>query len=275
MGGLRYNWTAAMDAYIRENWGIKPPREIIKHLGVGKTALKGRLKKLGLPTAGGFYHAWTAAEKKQLARLYADRSSEEVAHLIGLTLQQVYRQAGRRGLEKSSAYRERIKAMTSAKLCASGAAHRFPKGHAPANKGKRGQPSVGRMAETQFKKGDHPGNWLPIGATRLSKEGYLQVKMTDTGYPPRDWIAMHNLVWELHHGPIPPKHHVAFRDGNRNHERIDPSNLELVSFADMMRRNTFHNYGKEVAQVVHLRAVITRKINKRMKANEQDHQRPA
>src|SRR5690606_27234295 len=65
-----------------------------------------------------------------------------------------------------------------------GKSARFPKGHVPANKGLR-RPgwAPGRMAETQFKKGSMSGaaqhNYVPIGTTRLSKDGILERKVTD------------------------------------------------------------------------------------------------
>ncbi len=58
------------------------------------------------------------------------------------------------------------------------------------------------------------------------------------------------------------RHHaVAFKDGNKQNIALD--NLELVSRADLMKRNSYHNYGKEIAQLVQLKGAVTRQINKR------------
>lgn len=56
----------------------------------------------------------------------------------------------------------------------SGLTGRFEKGHVPANKGKH-PPTVGRMAETQFKKGHLPHNTKPIGYERINKNGYVDM----------------------------------------------------------------------------------------------------
>ena len=123
------------------------------------------------------------------------------------------------------------------------------------------------MEPTQFKKGQKPHTWKPIGTERLSKEGYLQRKVADTGYPPRDWVGVHILLWREHHGEIPAGHIIKFKDGNKQNIAIE--NLECISQADNMRRNSFHNYPKEVAQLIQLRSAVQRQINKRSKQDEQ------
>jgi len=65
------------------------------------------------------------------------------------------------------------------------------------------------MAATQFKKGDRLGaaqhNYVPIGSLRVSKDGYLERKVTDdpSFVPNRRWVSVHRLVWEAAHGPVP------------------------------------------------------------------------
>ena len=150
-----------------------------------------------------------------------------------------------------------------------GADNRFAPGHAPWNKGTHFA-AGGRSPETRFKSGQRPHNWRPIGTERTSKEGYLQVKLTDTQITRSDYVCVHHLVWELHCGPIPDGYRVTFKDGDKT--RVVIENLELVSISDMMRRNSYHtNYPKEVALVIQLRGALVRKINNRTKkeANEQ------
>lgn len=114
------------------------------------------------------------------------------------------------------------------------------------------------MRDTQFKKGQHPHTWRPIGAERYSKEGYLQRKVSDTGYPPRDWVAVHNLLWIEKQGPIPAGHAVAFKDGDKTH--IAEENLELISRAELMRRNTIHRYPEELRDTIMLLGAVKRKV---------------
>jgi len=88
---------------------------------------------------------------------------------------------------------------------------------------------------TSFKKGQKPHTWRPIGTERTTKEGYLQRKVTDTGNTVRDYVEVHRLLWEEHHGPIPEGHVVIFKDGDRTHITLD--NLMLISRAELVVLN--------------------------------------
>jgi len=125
---------------------------------------------------------------------------------------------------------------------------------------------------TQFKKGELMGaarhNYVPIGSERISKDGYLERKVTDDPalYPARRWVGVHRLVWESTYGPVPPGHAVVFRPGRQTTDaaRISVDGLELVSRAELMRRNSYHTrYPKEVAQLIQLKGALNRKINRR------------
>lgn len=143
---------------------------------------------------------------------------------------------------------------------------RFHKGHTSWNKGMKGWNSGGRSAETRFKPGQLPHTWKPIGTYRVNADGYLDRKVSDTGYPPRDWVAVHRLVWAEAHGPIPAGHSVTFKPGRRTTEleRITPDALELVSRQELMRRNSVHSrLPPELARLVQLRGALIRKIRNR------------
>lgn len=109
----------------------------------------------------------------------------------------------------------------------------FPKGHIPANKGKKGISYEG-MKATQFKKGNRPANWVSIGTERINRDGYTEIKIAD-GRLNKNWKAKHILLWEAAHGPVPQGHVVIFGDGNKRN--FDPDNLLLVSRAQLARLN--------------------------------------
>ncbi len=70
---------------------------------------------------------------------------------------------------------------------------------------------------------------------------------------------MHHQVWREHKGPIPPKHIVIFKDGDRTHCEID--NLQLISMADNARRNSiWAKLPRELAEAIQLAGVLKRKI---------------
>lgn len=199
----------------------------------------------------------TPAQEQAIRTRYPHERTDTIAMDIGLNVHQVYRKATLLGLTKTAEYLASPEAGRLRRGSDVGAQFRFPKGHVPANKGKKGIVYPGTEA-TQFKKGSKPHTWKPVGTIRYSKEGYLQVKLTDTGITRKDYVCVHHLVWELHGGTHPAKHHVSFKDGNKSHITLD--NLELVSFADMMKRNTIHNMPEELKEVVQLQGALKRRI---------------
>jgi len=200
---------------------------------------------------------WTTAGDENLRKLYPDRKATEVARLLGRTLRAVYARAKQLGLHKSEEFQRELLEEEGRRLRVAGVASRFRPGHQLSpNRGVKGWDSGGRSHETRFKKGQHP----PIGTERLSKDGYLQRKVTDTGYPPRDWKGVHVLLWEEHHGPVQAGHAVVFKDGDKKHIAIE--NLELITRAELMARNTIHRYPGELKDAIRLTAKLRRTIRR-------------
>lgn len=124
----------------------------------------------------------------------------------------------------------RIKGYMANHKINNGLTGRFEKGQVPHNKGKH-TPTVGRMAETQFKTGGLPHNTKPIGYERITRDGYIEVKTEMRPSPgKKNFIAKHRLVWEKVNGPVPKGYNIQFLDGNKMNCNID--NLVLVSKAE-------------------------------------------
>jgi hypothetical protein len=137
----------------------------------------------------------------------------------------------------------------------------YQKGCIPANKGKKMDTGPNR---TSFKKGDKPHNWKPVGAERISSDGYKQRKMTDTGYPPHDWVEVHRLLWIKQNGDIPKNHLVIFIDGDKTNISIE--NLTLLSRAEhvTINKNRLRNVPSEFKQAG---ITLGRLINKKAELN--------
>jgi len=108
----------------------------------------------------------------------------------------------------------------------------FKKGMIPWNKGMKGVCIGGK--ETQFKKGNKPANWRPLGSERINKYGYIEVKVAD-GRLNKNWKSKHAAIWEAANGPVPKGHAVIFGDGDRRN--FDPGNLLSVSRKQLIRLN--------------------------------------
>jgi len=95
-------------------------------------------------------------------------------------------------------------------------------------------PKGRRLSEsTEFKKGNRPWNYLPVGSERITTEGYVDVKIAD----PNKWKQKHHLIWEAVNGPIPKGHLVIFGDGNKLNVTLD--NLILITLAQNARLNGY------------------------------------
>ena len=218
---------------------------------------------------------WTEDRLETLRRFYADYLTDDLATLLGLAPHQVYRKANQLGLQKSEAFlagpagNAFVRPGNAGRLC------RFGKGHQPWNKGVKGVAGVQEACRaTHFKPGQQPHNTLPIGSLKLDKDKTLLRKVSNaSGNNSARWRSVHELVWVEANGPVPPKHMVVFKPGLRTNvlEEITIDRVECISLAENMKRNTRHNLPPELNQVVQLRAVLTRHINKRMKHEQEEH----
>lgn len=98
-----------------------------------------------------------------------------------------------------------------------------------------------------------------VGDERWQK-GYLERKVADCTAEHSGWVTVHVLLWREAHGPVPAGHRVCFRDGDRTN--ITLGNLELVSFAETMRRNSIHNLSPELFGAIHLLGQFKRRIRR-------------
>lgn len=192
--------------------------------------------------------SWSEEDEALLRALYPDTSTKAVARRLKRSLAATYGRAMKLGLSKSDAYLASPAACRLRRGDNVGAATRFAKGHAPANKGKP-MPFHANSAATRFKKGERRGVavrlYKPIGSERLSKNGYLERKIHD-GMPLQSrWRSVHLVRWEEIHGRIPKGMALKCLDGDKLN--TDPSNWALVPRGMLPRLNGIHGRGYDAA----------------------------
>jgi hypothetical protein len=207
-----------------------------------------------------------------LRAMFPDLSTAQVAAELGRTLCSVSNRAQGLGLKKSAAFlaSERSGRIQRAVNDPRMVATQIKPGNRPWNTGTKGLTGVHpNCRRTQFQKGSLNGTAAirvqPIGAERIA-DGILQRKVNNDRPFHRRWKAVHALVWEEANGSIPPGHIVIFRTGQHTTvaAEITADKLELVSHAELMRRNTYHNrYPKEVGLLIQMKGQLTRRINRR------------
>lgn len=218
---------------------------------------------------------WIALEDECMRRFYPDLTGKDLAGILKRSLSSVFQRAKTLGLAKSPEFlaSDRSGRVQRGKLHESMRASQFKPGLVPWNKGRPGEETGTGMhpnsRRTQFQKGTMAGaaqhNYVPIGSLRVSKDGYLERKVTDDHpVPARRWVAVHRLVWEAERGPIPIGHIVRFRDGMKTSilEEVTVDRLECITRGEHANRNHPRNRSPELAQLVQLKGAITRQVNR-------------
>ncbi len=208
---------------------------------------------------------WTPKEDRRIIELYPNCNTKELAKELGRSYKTVLNRAYFLGVKKSKAFLQK----QGEKLKASGKAHRFKKGHTPMTKGKKQTEymtpeAIARTAKTRFKKGHKSHNalrdWQETERKDSKGRPYIFIKVPGI----RKAVLKHHWLWEKHTGKKVPKgYNVVFKDGNTLNVTIE--NLECISNAGLMSRNTLHNYPKEIKEIIQLKGAVQRQINKTKK----------
>jgi len=198
---------------------------------------------------------WTKQEIKFITDNYSDMNTADIATILNRPLSGVYGKAYTMGLKKSKDYMTKLLAIESAKLKELGKTYQFKTGNVPYNYGQKMSTILyEKCQKTMFKKGQKPHNTRKEGEESKSTDGYTYVKIADN-----DWRLKHRVIWEKINGPIPDNHIVVFKDNNLTN--FDINNLQLITKADNMLRNTIHQYPQPIQDIIKLNNKLKKKIN--------------
>ncbi len=141
----------------------------------------------------------------------------------------------------------------------SGLTGKFRKGQTPHNKGKKMPKEVyEKVKHTMFAKGNVPPNHRPVGSERISKDGYIEVKVAE----PNKWRLKQRVVYEEAKGKIPEGCPIIFLDGNKRNFDID--NLRCITRSELLYLNCNGlNNSNEITETGILMARLDRAKNKK------------
>jgi hypothetical protein len=177
---------------------------------------------------------WTSALEHMLIKLYPNNTNREIAMQLNARETQVQSKAFKLGLKKSKEFMLNHVLKTT-----------FKKGHVPANKGKKQTEfmtpeAIEKTKSTRFQMGQLPHNSVGV------KDGDITIRMDHKKRGGKaykyirlalaKWYPLHQYLWEKMNGKLPKGHCLWFRDGNTMNCEL--SNLELISRAENMRRNS-------------------------------------
>lgn len=133
----------------------------------------------------------------------------------------------------------------------------FLKGSVPANKGKKQHEfmtpeAIEKTKKTRFKKGQLPHNTKYNGYERVTKDGYVEIRVK------RGVFRLKHIVeWEKVNGKIPKDHCLWCKNGNK--QNTHPSNWELITRKENIYRNV-HNQPPEIIRAKKLITLINKNI---------------
>ena len=135
----------------------------------------------------------------------------------------------------------------------SGLTGKFRKGQTPHNK-----EVYEKVKHTMFAKGNVPPNHRPVGSERISKDGYIEVKVAE----PNKWRLKQRVVYEETKGKIPEGCPIIFLDGNKRNFDID--NLRCITRSELLYLNCNGlNNSNEITETGILMARLDRAKNKK------------
>lgn len=162
------------------------------------------------------HHFWTKEEKEYLAQITYGKYYNEIINLMSkkFNYEYTYNQI------KSAVKRYKLK---------TGFDGKFKKGHIPANKGTKGLTGSNKSS---FKKGNIPSNTRKIGDERVTRDGYIEVKIALRG----KWALKQRLLYEKYNDEkLTSNEVVIFADGNK--QNFSKENLLKVTRQQLLILN--------------------------------------
>ncbi len=217
-------WTDSDISYLKEKYPVDPTEHVAEHLGRTYKAVKSKAKVLKLKKVVSHLSKnspWKSVDLEKFEKEYSITSNSVLSRRYQVSKSSIRKKAKESGWKKDQSQLEK---------------GRFKPGINPWNAGRTGK----RVSpKSEFKKGHLPGNTLHDGAIRLRNDRSVKTgKLTQYFYiriSKSKWDLYHRVLWKEHHGEIPHRHCIIFKDGNTLNCVIE--NLACISMAENARRN--------------------------------------
>lgn len=249
-------WTVKQINFLHANVNSMSNREIGLRIGKTEKQVKSQIGNMKIYRKK---FRFTEGMLQTLIAQYPHKSAAELAKEFSCHINSVHKKAAELGLKKSKEWIAENARKNMANPEHGGRRTQFRKGQAAHNKGKK-QLTTGRMAETQFRKGNLPHTTAAVGTLVIDENGYTKIKIA----MPNVWQFYQRYLWEQRTGKkVSPDCAVVFKDGDR--KNFDEKNLEMISRAELSRRNRnkFYQYPPEFQQIIRTLGGLKRSINNR------------
>lgn len=186
---------------------------------------------------------WQPKDIESLKVLYSDTPMVELIERFNRDSMSISNKAYDLGLKRSIQFLNGPHGGRIKKGERIGIGTQFKKGLIPKNKGMKqidfmNPEAIEKTKATRFKPGQIPFNIKPIGWERITKDGYVEVKVRDSGIDSKNknFELKHRLVWKEYNGEIPSNMIVEFLPGV-NKINFSVSDLVLRTRKENMIRN--------------------------------------
>jgi len=205
----------------------------------------------------------TEKQKNKIREVYHNTLTQDIATDLGVTLSMVRNFVTQAGLKKDPNWVSENARLNIMKEDHPARKHWIKKGCTPKNKGLKqteymSAEGIEKSSRTRFKKGNIPKNIRPVGSERITKDGYLEVKVGE----PNKWDLKHRIIWQQEKGSIPKGYNVQFKDKPTLNITID--DLYLISRSDQLKNENsmYAKYPKEIQLAIKAKGALNRQINK-------------
>jgi len=210
---------------------------------------------------------WTKQEREILIQYFSNTNTKDLANQMGRTYSSVAIRAQNMGLRKSEEFHMSGKSGRLVPGSEIGKNSRFTKGHTTFNKGKTWDEYMSEearrgSAKTTFKPGHIPASTVHFG------KPYLYTRTRKNGHVEKTWkiqIAKQRLSYLAHLCRINGIDLTGKKPRLKPNHQIPPvfEDIIILSERDNMIENSFHRFTPEVKDLIHVKALLTRYINKR------------
>lgn len=169
------------------------------------------------------YHKWTEDEIEYIRGVYPYHTNKVIVEMVKSKL----------GIDVSPRNLRNLKHRYNFSHKAIPNAGSFKKGAVSWNKGRKmSEDEKKKSMATWFKKGGKPHNTLQVGSTRVTKDGYKEIKIAE----PNKWMLYQRYLYEKEHDvELTSSDIIIFADGDKSNFDID--NLVKVSRANLLHLN--------------------------------------
>ena len=236
--GVKHIWSDTEIAFIKTNWKKLTNKQLADGLGLTLTITRTKCYELGLRRME--LEFWTKRQVSFLKKHYRAIGDQELSEIYQ---SKWFKNKGwsKKHIEKKRRYLRLSRTDAERKVI-----HQRNK-------------IAGRFAICSIKR------WI---ATGQAEEGEIRFWEVQPGkLAPRikisgKWVSWNRWAWEQHFEEIPNGMNVVFKD---NTPSLNHKTLELLTNSDLMKRNSIHNYPKELFDTIHLKIKLNKNIKKHLK----------